>query len=259
MERPSSASLQFLRTPSSVFELCVHEIGHLVFGWPDLYDSKPQPTGEGIGAWCLMSSGSWGGGGSKPVHPSAWCKSTQGWVYVDNVTFDRILDIREVKISNTVYRMWRQGQANTDEYYLVENRTKIKYDESLPGQGLLSMFLFLFSPNTQLLFFDKVWHILESKRNNEGSPYKVALVQADGRKNLEAKQNRGDEGDPFPGRSGNTSFTLTSNPSSKAYNNQDTFVSIRAIPSPSETIRVNVGIPFLANFGKGLQDGIEGF
>ena len=90
----------------------------------------------------------------------------------------------------------------------------------------------------------------------------MALVQADSFKNLEAKQNRGDGGDPYPGSSRNTSFTLTSSPSSKAYDNKDTFVSIRDIPSPSETIRVKVGIapnPFLANFGKGLQDGIEGF
>jgi len=255
---------QFLTVPEDAkLGVCVHEIGHLVFGWPDLYDSNPEPTGEGIGQWCLMSSGSWGGGGDKPVHPSAWCKAAQGWVNVDNVTFDRVLDIGEVKISNTVYRLWRQGQANTDEYYLVENRTKIKYDEFLPGQGLLSMFL-LFSSNTGLIIylFCKVWHILESKMNNQGNPYKVALVQADNRKNLEVNQNRGDAGDPFPGSSGNTSFTLTSNPSSKAYNGEDTFVSIRDIPSSSETMRVKVGVapnPFLANFDKGLQDGIEGF
>jgi hypothetical protein len=79
---------------------------------------------------------------------------------------------------------------------------------------------------------------------------------------LERKQNQGDDGDPYPGRSSNTSFTPTSNPSSKAYNNQDTFVSIREIPAPSETIRVKVGIspnPFLVNFGKGVQYGVEGF
>lgn len=251
---------QFLTVPEDAkLGVCAHEIGHLVFGWPDLYDSKPKPTGEGIGQWCLMSSGSWGGGGSKPVHPSAWCKSTQGWVNVNNVTVDRVLDIVDVKISNTVYRLWKQGQANTDEYFLVENRTKIKYDEFLPGQGLLSMFLFLFWPNTRLIIIIcKVWHILESQSNNQGNPYKVALVQADNRKNLEANQNQGDVGDPFPGSSGNTSFTPTSNPSSKAYNGQDTFVSITDIPSSSETIRVKVGVapnPFVANFGEGLQDG----
>ena len=61
-----------------------HEIGHLVFGWPDLYDT--DNTSEGIGNWCLMASGSWGLGGDRPVHPSAWCKSTQGWIDVVSQT-----------------------------------------------------------------------------------------------------------------------------------------------------------------------------
>ena len=40
-----------------------------VFGWPDLYDT--DDSSAGIGSWCLMSAGSWGGGGLRPVHPSA--------------------------------------------------------------------------------------------------------------------------------------------------------------------------------------------
>ena len=41
--------------------MCAHELGHLLFGFPDLYD--PDGTSEGIGDWCLMSGGSWNGGG----------------------------------------------------------------------------------------------------------------------------------------------------------------------------------------------------
>ena len=58
--------------------VCAHELGHLLFGWPDLYDT--DDTSEGIGNWCLMAGGSWGGGGDTPAHPSAWCKANQGWV-----------------------------------------------------------------------------------------------------------------------------------------------------------------------------------
>ena len=59
-----------------------HELGHLLFGLPDLYDT--DDSSEGIGNWCLMASGSWGGGGDVPAHPSAWCKANQGWVTVVN-------------------------------------------------------------------------------------------------------------------------------------------------------------------------------
>src|SRR5712672_27719 len=51
--------------------VCAHELGHLLFGFPDLYDT--DGSSEGIGNWCLMAAGSWGGVGDKPAHPSAWC------------------------------------------------------------------------------------------------------------------------------------------------------------------------------------------
>ncbi|MGE5049679.1 MAG: M6 family metalloprotease domain-containing protein, partial [Deltaproteobacteria bacterium] len=41
--------------------VCAHELGHLLFGFPDLYDT--DGSSEGIGNWCLMASGSWGPGG----------------------------------------------------------------------------------------------------------------------------------------------------------------------------------------------------
>ena len=53
--------------------VCAHELGHLLFGFPDLYDT--DDTSEGIGNWCLMAGGSWNGGGDVPAHPSAWCKA----------------------------------------------------------------------------------------------------------------------------------------------------------------------------------------
>ena len=42
-----------------------HELGHLLFGFPDLYDT--DYTSEGIGDWCLMAAGSWNGGGDTPA------------------------------------------------------------------------------------------------------------------------------------------------------------------------------------------------
>src|SRR5215208_6855920 len=60
--------------------VCAHELGHLLFGFPDLYDV--DDSSEGIGNWCLMAGGSWNGGGDIPAHPSAWCKANQGWVSV---------------------------------------------------------------------------------------------------------------------------------------------------------------------------------
>ena len=76
--------------------VCAHELGHLLFGFPDLYDT--DYSSEGVGNWCLMAGGSWGGNGDTPVHPSAWCKANQGWVTVDNRKTNSAVTIADVKI-----------------------------------------------------------------------------------------------------------------------------------------------------------------
>lgn len=122
--------------------VAAHELGHLVFGWPDLYDI--DYSSEGAGNWCLMAGGSWGGSppGVKPCHPSAWCKVTQGWVdkVVDTHTQSITLDAVEDKLQ--VHRLWKNGDNASQEYFLLENREPIGFDQSLPGFGLLGMIFF---------------------------------------------------------------------------------------------------------------------
>ncbi len=43
-----------------------HGLGHLVLGFPNLYDT--DHSSAGVGSWCLMSGGSWNGGGDTPAH-----------------------------------------------------------------------------------------------------------------------------------------------------------------------------------------------
>ncbi len=199
-----------------------HELGHLIFGWPDLYDI--DNTSEGIGNWCLMAAGSWGLGGDRPVHPSAWCKSTQGWINVMSQTNNADVTITDVKSSRTAYRLWRDGGGG-NEYFLVENRQQAGFDESLPGQGLL------------------IWHIDEAVSDNSNeNHYKVALMQADGLRQLEANANRGDAGDPFPGSTGNSSFTGSSTPNSKSYAGSNTFVGVTGIPAASLAMQVHLSV-----------------
>lgn len=205
--------------------VAAHELGHLLFGWPDLYDT--DGSSSGVGNWCLMSGGSWGLNGERPVHPSAWCKITQGWATPVVQTTNATVTIPDVKTSGTVYRLWKDG-AGGNEYFLVENRQQTGYDASLPGEGLL------------------VWHIDEAiaTNTNEDHP-KVALEQADGQRHLESGSNRGDAGDPFPGSSNTASFTATSTPNSKSYAGSDTCVSITGIPASSASMTVEIGVTCL--------------
>ena len=52
-----------------------HELGHLLFGFPDLYDI--DYSSEGIGNWCLMAGGSWNGGGDTPPTPRHGARSSR--------------------------------------------------------------------------------------------------------------------------------------------------------------------------------------
>ena len=189
--------------------VCAHELGHLVFGWPDLYDT--DDSSNGIGDWCLMASGSWNGNGHTPAHPSAWCKAGQGWVTVTNHASDGEVTVDEVKDSHVVHRLWRNGERS-DEYFLVENRQRDRFDEQLPGDGLL------------------IWHIDDSVPDNtDERHYMVALEQADGSRDLEDLTNRGDGGDAYPGTEDNREFNGITTPGSNSYAGAPTFVAVSDI------------------------------
>ena len=213
--------------------VCAHELGHLLFGFPDLYDT--DNTSEGIGNWCLMAGGSWNGGGDIPSHPSAWCKVNQGWVSINNVTGSGTLSIQDVKISRSVNRLWKSG-AGGSEYFLLENRQRAGFDAGLPGDGLL------------------IWHIDESQPGNtDENHYKVGLVQADNLRDMELDHDRGDPGDPYPGSTGNISFSGTSSPSSNSYANQATCVSVTQISASGATMTAKVAVTCKA-VAKDLKD-----
>jgi immune inhibitor A len=219
--------------------VCAHELGHLLFGFPDLYDT--DDTSEGVGNWCLMGGGSWNGNGDIPADPSAWCKVQQGWVTVTNVTTNGAITIPDVKTGRNVHRLWKDG-AGGSEYFLLENRQRTQYDARLPGDGLL------------------IWHIDESQPGNtDENHFKVGLLQADGRRNLELAQNRGDAGDPYPGTAGNTSLNATSTPNSKSYAGQDTNVSVSAISGSAATMTATVGVTSKSAVkdSKDQKDGIK--
>ncbi len=190
--------------------VCAHELGHLLFGFPDLYDV--DYTSEGIGDWCLMAGGSWNNGGLTPAHPCGWCKAQQNWVNTITLSSNKKnVSIQDVKDSKTIYRLWKEGSSG-NEYFLAENRTKKKYDKFLPGEGLL------------------IYHIDDAIDSNSNElHYKVALLQADGKRQLEGGVNRGDKGDVWPGTSNKHTFSSSSKPNSKSYGNIKTGVAIRQI------------------------------
>jgi len=110
-----------------------HEYGH-VLGLPDLYDT--DYSSSGIGNWGLMSGGSWGrrlaeAVGSSPSHLCAWSKMQMGWLTPVNLAASTPgLVIPPVETNPVAYRIWRSGVIG-DEYFLLENRRRLGFDEGL--------------------------------------------------------------------------------------------------------------------------------
>jgi immune inhibitor A len=202
--------------------VCAHEIGHLVFGWPDLYDT--DESSEGLGNWCLMGGGSWNGRGDVPAHPSAWCKLGQEWVTVRNRTANGSITLTDVKTDHTIHRFWKDG-GDGDECFLVEYRRKAGYDRELPGEGVL------------------IYHVDDTVEGNDNERHpQVKLMEADNLNHLHNGSNRGDDGDPYPGRSVNRAFDVNSTPGSKSYAGIDTCVSLTNITLTGSTATADVTV-----------------
>jgi immune inhibitor A len=212
-----------------------HELGHALFGLPDLYDT--DYSSEGLGDWSLMAGGSWNGAtgmGESPSLPDAWCRYQMGFVTPTNLTSNVAgKQIRDAELNNVVYRLWTNGYVS-NEYFLLENREKVGYDRYLPGSGLL------------------IYHVDESvttENEDEWYPghttsghYLVALEQADGLFDLEKDVNRGDSGDPYPGSSENRNFSPLTVPGSRDYYGNNTYVKVEHISDPDSVMQADLSV-----------------
>ena len=202
-----------------------HEYGHAL-GLPDFYDT--DYSSEGIGNWSIMAGGAWNSvsrPGDRPAHMDAWCKYALGWITPAIVSGTLTNEPISAAATNAdVYQLLPGSPSSGGEYFLIENRQKSGFDAGLPGAGLL------------------VWHIDESVSSNRnecypGGPdcavnhYHLSLMQADNLWDLEKKKNRGNQGDPYPGSTNNTSFTNNSSPNSNLWNEGASNVSITDISS----------------------------
>jgi immune inhibitor A len=217
----------------------VHELGHLLFGLPDLYDT--DYSSKGIGKWSLMAGGSWngpGGLGGSPAHLDAFSRIQCGFATANNVASNvtglAIPDV-ETNSSGAILRLWTNGTIG-NQYFLIENRRKTGYDTYLPSEGLL------------------IWHIDENvsastANDNEWYPghtttghYLVALEQADNLFGLEKNLSSGDAGDPFPGSSGKTSFSGLTSPSSNDYSDAGTLIAVSNISAAGATMTADLSV-----------------
>ncbi|MFH2055520.1 MAG: M6 family metalloprotease domain-containing protein [bacterium] len=217
-----------------------HELGHAIFGLPDLYDT--DYSSNGLGQWSLMATGSWNGPalmGSSPAHFDAWSRVQCGFTDAHNVTANVAgQPIPAIETDSAgVLRLWSNGTLGS-QYFLVENRQRVGYDSYLPGEGLL------------------VYHIddgVGTDNDNEWYPghfwsghYRVALEQADNLYQLEKLQSYGDAADAFPGTTGADAFTSITAPAATSYAGEATLVGITNISASAPVMFADLAVQLVA-------------
>ena len=119
----------------STISTITHEFGHML-GLPDLYALPEVPGMEGAGEWCTMSNGE--GAAGRPVHFSAWCKETMGWIrptVIDPSVKQKLILSPSGTSPTEAFKILVRPDGS--EYFLLENRYRTGFDKDLPADGLL--------------------------------------------------------------------------------------------------------------------------
>ncbi|MFW6200799.1 MAG: M6 family metalloprotease domain-containing protein [Gemmatimonadota bacterium] len=240
-----------------------HELGH-GFGLPDLYGTGASQH-FGAGNWDLMGTGAWGCDGNDPAVPclpGAWTKHAMGWVGVDTIPAGTPLgevSLDPVETSGRIALV--ESNDGSGEYFLLENRRRVGFDQNLLEEGLL------------------VWHVdpgVVSVRwsgnqvNADPGHPGVWLRQADGLDDLMRDGGgRGDPEDVFTPDPGDDQFHAGTAPASFTHAGRASGVTLTAIRESGSVLALDLESTYHAitletggtgsSSGEFLVDGGGGF
>lgn len=204
-----------------------HETGHLLFGWPDLYDYDGSSEGS-VASFCLMGYGAIGAQNKfKPTPPVGVFRNLAGWDTVTELNPRLNSSAPTGRLSHTSgsHQLYKwSNPANTKEAFFIEAIDQQGQQQYQPDAGLA------------------IWHVDPSGSNsNEWKPY-IQMEHADGKRDPENKRNRSDATDLYDGNTGvdfnkNLPNALTSKGTNALWwNGTDSGLSISQISSPANSI-----------------------
>jgi hypothetical protein len=210
-----------------------HENGHMLCGFPDIYDYDSDSKG-GAGMFCLMNSG---GHGVNPVQVCAYLKKAAGWATIVDLTSASGLTASLTASAGTnfnhFYRFTKPGVST--EYFLLENRQSTGRDDSLPASGIA------------------IWHADElGDKNNQSmtanvthANYELTLVQADNLWHFQNNINTGDSQDLYYNGNAAAGYANrlddTSTPNAHWWNGSNSFVNFNTFSASADTMTFVVG------------------
>ncbi len=201
----------------------IHENGHMLFGWPDLYSYEDHTNG--VGRFCIMNANA-----TNPQPPNPYYRSLEGWVDLIDISSAPLGSIFSHEAnSHSAYVYKGAGNGSNQEMYFIEARLKEGRSTSIPDEGLA------------------IWHIDENGDNTTaGNQLLVGIEQADGLFQLENRQNSGGSGDLFHAGD-NDRFNDGTTPSAKWHNGSNSGLDIANISEVGQVMTFSLG-PDLSPF-----------
>jgi len=127
--RPANGQLDGIGT------IC-HEFSH-VLGLPDVYDTDYEASGgQSVhpGKWSVMAQGPYLNMSRTPCGYSLYERYALGFAMPEVIDAAGSFTLDAVNTGNTGYRI---DSSVKNEFFLIENRQRTRWDEYLPGSGML--------------------------------------------------------------------------------------------------------------------------
>jgi M6 family metalloprotease-like protein len=191
-----------------------HELGHSLLNLNDFYSVNGSAVH--LGDWCLMAMGPWVDNGRTPPYLSAYARDFLGWVPAVTLINPTDITLPNPAETGAIYRI---NTTTNREYFLLENRQQIGWDQYIPSSGMLICHTNL----NNVGWGDR--NQVNTYANNRGYYVKQAGCNiTHGCSCLGAPpltHHRGCATDPWP-QAGKTEFTDNSTPNSKSWANTNT-------------------------------------
>ncbi len=181
-----------------------HEFGHSC-GLNDYYDTDYDGSGGEaftLGSWDVMDGGAYNNWGMTPPFFNSYSRFILNWQNPIELNSPASVTLLNTAQNNESYYFTTQ---TTNEYFLIENRQQISWDEYIPHHGMI------------------IYHVDQNYITANGNDFNVDpsyqgfdLIEADNTR-TEASRN----GDSFPGNTNNTSFTDATTPSALSHSGQN--------------------------------------
>jgi len=186
--------------------------------WRDVYDHGDlDMPGRGIGNWCTMANQT-----NPPQQPNAYFRHLAGWI--DTIDITNMLPGTTLQHESNSHSAFVYRRNAQEAYFIEARRREGIRNQTLPGSGLA------------------IWHTMVGGRNSISS-YEfpsVALMQADGRNDLENRINRGDFTDLF--RLGlRTKFNSSTTPAAIYHDGTPSGLSISRISDTGAVMTFKIG------------------